>query len=900
MGAELLLSGEHRSIRRSKYASEPGLSVATIPDNAVQRLHYLDPTDGQNKTCTDNCPLLTDPNVLYQDFLFDSDMDITGFQLTLSEWKGDGPGLHLLQLLSSGAFASAVSDQNTRSCFAPGPSNTTQTGTWSPQEADTGIPGTQQTVLVSTVDVGTRPAQGPSFTWMPYVSASGEYDVKLLVPGCTKFQDCALRTSVKVTVFPGGGLDPWVTTVSQRNTEDSEEVIYQGPVVPSTPDFVATVTMVLADQPEGDGQNGQYKLVADRVQLILTSANITSSNPSTGSNPTSSITERSFGFLEWPLDSSSTTSSSSSAIPTSAITSLDNAGFDFLDALGGASAVSAAASVAAVAQHSSGVVFLGGQFSLAAGGASGASNIVAYRNGALTKLPNNGLNGPVTSLVVYGDNLFVGGSFSDTAQSSNSALKGIAVYSISGNSWAALEGGVDGAVTSLDIADNQILVTGNFTELLTSGGANTAAGFAAWDVASSTWRNTGGFLVGSMTFVGNGTSSSPQFIAGNVASSLRFGASGFVMLSNGDNGEPQVTPLGVQFDSSQLSTTAAFKTRRAHSRRSASSWIPNLNVLGLFKRQTDPATLAPLPESAPAPAPAVLAGAFWTNSSTSREVVIIGGNFTYTAGGAQAQNVAIYDEETQSVTPLKGNQPNGTIRTLLVKGNNLYVGGEFTIQGIESSGFAIYDLALQRWDVTGVNSLQASSGSSVIVRSITESTRDDETVVVAGSFTQAGSTPCRAICSLNVNSKAWSALGNGIQGDVAAVVYAGVSLFSHLPSMSLTCDNSHSPTPSLQQAPLPSRTTRTPTLLPTLLRTTLGPPSAMATISLVRSLLSRSTTGMLAASSLRVGKCSGYNLQHSWLRVSISVLRMGPLPSCTTGMASHGPRSVSLKCNSST
>lgn len=755
-------------------------SVTTIPDNVVQQLHYLDPTDNKNKTCTNDCPLLTDPNVSYQDFLFDADTDITGFQLTLSEWKGDGPGLHLLQLLSSGAFASAVPDQNVLSCFAPGPSNTTQTGTWTQKQADTSIAGTQQTVLVSSVDVGTSPADGPSFTWMPYVSASGEYDIKLFVPGCTEFQDCALRTSVKVTVFPGGGQNPWVTTISQQNTDDKEQIIYSGPVVPTTPGFVLTVTMLLADKPDGDGQNGKYELVADRIQLILTSANVTSSN-STGSGNTTSISEQGFGFFEWPLSSSSSsTTSALAAIPTSAITSFDNAGFDLLTALGGAHAVPNRAAVAAVAQHPSGAVFLGGQFSLTAGDASGASNIVVYKNGALSKLPNNGLNGPVTSLVVDGDNLYVGGSFSDTAQTSNSALKGIAVYSVSGNSWSALEGGVDGAVTSLDIGDNQILVAGNFTHLLNSGADQNAAGFAAWDVASSSWRNSGGFLVGSMTFVGNGTSSSPQFLGGNIASSLRFGASGFVMLSNGKDGQPEVTPLGVQFDSVTANSTSASKTRRAHHRRTAAGWMPTINVLGLFKRQSEAATLAPLPTSAPAPAPAVLAGAFWTNSSTSKEVLIIGGNFTYTVGGARAQNIAIYNEETKAVTPLKGNQPVGTIRTLLVKDNNLYVGGEFTVQGLEGSGFAIYDLANQRWDLTGVSSLQASSGSSLVVRSITESTQDDKTVVVAGSFAQAGSTPCRAICSIKTDTRVWSALGNGIQGDVAAVAYAGVSTYTYV------------------------------------------------------------------------------------------------------------------------
>jgi hypothetical protein len=63
------------------------------------------------------------------------------------------------------------------------------------------------------------PADGPTFTWMPYVSASGQYDINLLVPGCEEFQDCDLRTSVDVTVFPGGvnnpGLPPFHNAIGR-------------------------------------------------------------------------------------------------------------------------------------------------------------------------------------------------------------------------------------------------------------------------------------------------------------------------------------------------------------------------------------------------------------------------------------------------------------------------------------------------------------------------------------------------------------------------------------------------------------------------------------------------------------------------------------------------------------
>ncbi|OBZ68009.1 Polarized growth protein rax2 [Grifola frondosa] len=734
-----------------------GFSVTTIPDNTVQTLSYFDPQSSQNKTCTDPCPLLTDPTIPYQDFLFDSDLDITGIQLTLSEWNGAGPGLHLLQLLSSGAFASAVDSDNTESCFAPNPSNATHTGMWTEKNVNTNISGTTQAVLVSQVAVGTPAAEGPSFTWMPYVSASGQYNVSLLIPGCTDFQDCALRTSVKVTVFPGAGLQPWVTSVSQQNTADAVNLIYSGPIVPSSPQFVTTITMTLDDQPVGSGQNGEYELVADRVQMVLTSANVTASNGTSAGTNSTADASRGFGFFEWPLNSQST-ASATSVLPNQTETSLDRIGFELFDAVGGTSALTTTPlpSISTVAHHVSGAVFLGGQFALTSGSAAGASNIVVFKNGALATLPT-----------------VLGGSFTDTASPSTSGLRGVAMYDVQQNQWSSLQAGVDGAVFSLDTSNDQLLVAGNFTKLLTSSSGDAgenAAGFAAWNISSSSWVNSGGFLVGSMTFVGNGTSSSgeSQFVAGNVAASLKFGASGFVMLQNGADGEPQVTPLGVQFDSTVDNGASTTNRRRSHTRRSAAGWIPRINVLHMFKRQTA-TTLAPLPTTPPAPAPAVLAGAFWTNSSSSKELVVIGGNFSFSASGSVSQNVAIYDDDTRTVQALRGNQVNGTVRSLLVQGDQLYVGGEFTVEGINVDGLAIYDLAQQQWDVSGLQALQASSGSSVVVRSITVSPSQSNIVIVAGSFAQAGSTPCRSVCSLDTSSKQWSALGNGIQGEVAAV-----------------------------------------------------------------------------------------------------------------------------------
>lgn len=632
---------------------------------------------------------------------------------------------------------------------------------------------------------------------MPYVSASGNYNINMLVPGCTNFQDCALRTSVKVTVFPGNGLNPSVTTISQQNTDDATKLLYSGPVVLSSTVFATTITMMLADDPAGTGQNGKYELVADRIQMVLTSVDETSSgsNSTTTSSASGTGSAKSgFGFFEWPLSSTST-SDATQILPNSTETFLDAIGSDIFNAAGGNSSLSSSSSTTAivtVAHHSSGTIFLGGNFTLTSGTASSSSNIVAYKSGALAGLANNGLNGPVTSFALDDDSLYVGGSFTDTSSSSSGGtLRGIALYNVQQSSWSALKAGVNGDVTSLVISDNILVVAGNFTKILTSASTDSgidAAGVATWNISSSSWVNSGGFLVGSMSFVGNGTSST-QFIAGSVTASQQFGATGMVLLKNGASGSsvPSVTPLGIQLDSavdsSSVVTTTSKKRRRAHIPRGPSAWISHINISHLFSRQST-STLAALPADPAAPAPAVLAGTFWTNGSSSVEVAVIGGNFSFTAssGSTESQGVALYDPDSATITALQGSQINGTVRSLLVDGDQLYVGGQFTLEGTTANGLAIYDLSSQQWDVSGLQPLQASSGSTVVVRSISVSASDSNTIIIAGSFSQAGSLPCQAICSFDKTLKQWNRLGNGIQGEVSAVSYAGVSYTSISPS----------------------------------------------------------------------------------------------------------------------
>ncbi|KZT42478.1 hypothetical protein SISSUDRAFT_1069414 [Sistotremastrum suecicum HHB10207 ss-3] len=743
--------------------STTAFTLTTLPNNQVLPLNYTDPTTGTVHTCTNDCPILQDKSIPYQDFVFTQvPQSLTGIQLSLTQWVGSGSGLHLLQILSDGAFASAVSSENGVSCFAPSASTTQQTGNWNPLVIDTTIAGTQQTVLTSTVSVGTPSSQGPTFTWKPYVSAPGQYDVNILIPGCVNSQDCPLRTSVDVTIFPGGGLQPWVSTVSQQVNQDTVQSIYTGPIFPTSPDFSTTITLALSQHPTGTGQGGQYELVADRVQLKLLSVNTTGQASGPGSSVgATSGSQSGFGFFEWQLNSTSSVNATSTLSNTTE-TLTDAIGFELSSTI---SSLSTAA-IHAVAVHSSGTIYLGGSFNLS----SGSSNVVAFSNGNLSSLENNGLNGVVSALAINDNTLYVGGSFTDTpSASSKGAFSGVVSYDISNNKWTALDAGVNGAVTSLLVSNGQLLVAGNFTRLLTSAGSSSgssAGGFAAWNISSGTWSQSGGFISGSLTFVGNGTSSNEQVLAGNVASALKTGADGFAMLKNGgSNSPPTIVPLQVPLDDVlSTSSTSALRVR----------WPVVGQLSSLFSRQSgSPPSLPALS----APAPSVLDGAFWTNKSSSDQVVVIGGNFSFNSGSSVTpQGLAIYDPKSGHLTALQGSQPNGVVKSLFVQGNQLFVGGDFTLQGTSqgADGFAIYDLDNQEWDGTSVPALQ---GNPVVVRSITGSPSQSNLVYVAGSFTGVASVSnCAAICSWDIVGKQWKALGSGIQGEISSVAFAGSDL----------------------------------------------------------------------------------------------------------------------------
>ena len=839
--------------------------MVTIPDNTQRTLIYTDPSSGQNSTCSDSCPLSTNSSIVAQDFMFSDGMEsITGFQVYLEQWTGDGVGLSRLQLLSSGGTASAVSADNYPVCRSgssdTASSNVEQTGQWSNRQVDTSISGTVQSVAVASVPNGS--GDRPSTTWYPYISSSGNYSVYLNIPGCQRMGNCASRTSVDVGVFPYAGSLGYTSTIQQTVDQDTRELIYSGYMQGSQQGaFQSTVRLALGSNPASTS-SGRWEVVAGSVTLEYNAAitqNGTRIPLVTGLNQTvtinstelgnltigDSLTRRAFGVFEWTEGGADV--DGTRVLGNETETDVTRLGF----ALQGARGDANNASVRAIVTLND-IVYAAGQFV----DQGNFSNIVALKDGTVTSLAQQGLNGLVTSAVASGDQLFFGGEFTGTAQGSTT-LNRLARYDPANDSWFSLAGGVDGVVSALEAGSNdQILVVGNFSNTIDSDGTTTATGgYAVWNTKSETWT-TSGIVVGSVNSIA--LDDDQTFIAGRILGVSDNAANGIAYLS-GSGEDASISAADIDFASNATSSNPARKRSILPHGHPTRTWMNRFSE-ALRKRQasTPASTPAAVPQVG-SEAPTILTAAYWTNSSASGRPTItcIGGNFSLAE--SRGTSLGFYNQETQTTTPVAGQQPNGIVRSLEVIDDTLVVAGNFVLG--EQNSIASYNLVSNSWNsaVPGLNN-GTGAGDVYVVRK----QPDANMLIAAGAFTTAGSLPCVGVCAWDLGSSRWSALGSGLsRGSVRTIEFVDVSVFqarrsTNHPDSSHSCSNRSS---SRVASPCPMEQQHT--LLDMISPRLLGPLWPGATNFRVLSLPWRSTMVMSTRFMLRECKSGGYNLMIS-------------------------------------
>ncbi|KAL8292370.1 hypothetical protein RQP46_001836 [Phenoliferia psychrophenolica] len=768
-------------------------SLTSIPDNTVLELTYASNASDSTSTlatCQANCILAHDPAVPYQDFLFPANWTMTGFELNIFGHYGAGAGLHLLQLLSDGAYDYAVAANNLSPCTAGLAASTESTvstsGNWTQESVYGGIAGTYQTVLYGNVPGGTSAADAPTLTWTPYLVQDGQYEIFLKTPGCQAENDCSQRTSVSVVVTPTGG-QPTTTTVDQTGKQDSSVSIYTGPLVASDQSGGGVIVELGLASGAASTVGTTYHMVAEMITLFAASTNGGATNTTIGSVGTITAGH---GLFEFALAG---TGSFGDAVPAAstldATSTLTNAtGFDQLGfALSSNAVVNSIVSVGSDA--STARVFVGGSFTYTSTTGASSANVVEYSLGTVTVAPNGGLAGNVTSLVQLDGYLYAAGTFVATSDGTVTGLDGAArwQYNTTGTSWTALSSSassapsVGGSIVALGLVN-----MGTNDSVVAVGGGG--SGLAFFSPTSGNWNSSAaGFFLGNLTAFGSATNpaatNATVYLAGNVIAASSHAAPGGSSLS-ANNGVPQLSPLGFELNSTastSASTSAAVATSSKTARRSPSATKRSLlrDAMNMMIPRSSPSPSPPsLIERAPAAITTslpsalsatttgeILTGAFWKNGSTS--YMLLAGRFV----SAAVQNVGLYDINRETLKALVGETIVGTVKASAIFSNIAWLAGDFAT-GSGRQGLATYDLSKSAIDESQPG-LSGYTGANATVNVVIQRPGFDSTIVVAGAFASAGSLACQSICSWDTKALQWSSLGSGLQGVVGSLAFTG-------------------------------------------------------------------------------------------------------------------------------
>jgi hypothetical protein len=356
-------------------------------------------------------------------------------------------------------------------------------------------------------------------------------------------------------------------------------------------------------------------------------------------------------------------------------------------------------------------VYAGGEF-LTAGGVAGARIAEWDRNrwSALSSPPMLcGMNDSVRTLLAWGDDLYVGGSFRSVG-----GLEANCVAKWNGNSWSALGSGMDNGV-SQDSADvSALAVSGSF--LYAGGYFATAGGVPANNIAK--WNGSTWSALGSGVGV-EGQYASVFALAvsgGDVYAGGYFTTAGGLAATNIAkwNGSSW-SPLGSNVEGEYASVQALAVSG------------DDLYVGGSFITAggVEAANIAKWNGSAWSPLGSGVGGKYASVSAlvVSGGDLYAGGSFI-TAGGVEAANIARWDGNSWSAL---GTGVSACVHALKASGGDVYAGGDFTMAGGDEANY------IAKWDGSDWSALGSGMNMSVYALGAL-----DGGLYAGGGFTTAG------------------------------------------------------------------------------------------------------------------------------------------------------------------
>jgi len=341
---------------------------------------------------------------------------------------------------------------------------------------------------------------------------------------------------------------------------------------------------------------------------------------------------------------------------------------------------------------------------------------------------SNGVNEQVWALAVVGNEVVVGGGFTSAGGVS---ANGVARFNTQTNTWSSLGTGINNGVSStvraLAVVGNEVVVGGSFTE---AGGVS-ANYVARFNTQTSTWSSLGtgssngvNSDVKALAVVGNevvvgGVFTSAGGVSANYVARFNTQTSTWSSLGTGSsNGvNEQVWALAVVGD--EVVVGGYFTSAggvRAHGVARFNTQTNTWSTLGTGSSN------------------GVSGGIVFALAVVGNEVVV-GGVFT-SAGGVSANSVARFNTQTNTWSTLGTGSSNGVstiVSALAVVGNEVVVGGVFTSAGgVSANSVARFNTQTNTWSSLGTGSSNGVNGWVFALAVV------GNEVFVGGAFTRAG------------------------------------------------------------------------------------------------------------------------------------------------------------------
>ncbi|KAI8064243.1 cortical protein marker for cell polarity-domain-containing protein [Gongronella butleri] len=641
-------------------------SILALGSNDVFTLSYIDPATHATTTCSDMCFLANNASIPYQDFTVQTPINTTGIRIDISSWYGSGGGLGDVQVFQSD---NTLYPENTNNNCS-GPATSSVVGNWRPVFAY----GSYETFLATSIPTADLPSSNVSVTYTPRIPTQGHYTVYAITPGCVGTSTCDQRTQVQLTIEMTPGNTSQIT-IDQTNAQDATTVIYDGLVVPSSSSFQPKIVLKPAPNATPPSTTNTT-IIAEALDFVRNGTNATLVSILEFS-PQNYSSHQPIAWLPLPEQ------------------------------------LPPGSTVHAIDASQGNTLYIGGQF-------TGAPyrNLVAfsYASQHMVPLTSNGVDNNVTSLILSGNELYIGGLFNSTIDQLHTGLNHLAVYDTQRGVWSNMGNGTDGPVSDLVAVDNGTLwVSGAFSHVR-MGQPMTAPGNFPWQLGMRAWADPQVFLSG--TVVANQVN---HWIGSLLAAQTYFSVNAIT----------------------------------------ASTWQAPWTRYPFLFDNDDTAIVS--------------CGAFWHNATSNQVVTILGGQFTMQNGAIA--NLALYHDNQWTGWQLNGgtNQGAAAVNALVQQDGILYVGGAFSGQVQQQPVKSFFAIQLATMTVTPAPGLSDASGNPGRVQAMVISP-DKSKLYVGGAFAKAGSLDCRGVCVLDVQQRQWNPVGTGLDGTVTGLTVDGSSL----------------------------------------------------------------------------------------------------------------------------